>query len=236
MPKRKAAGPSNPSEPKRHPPYNEMVITAINELKQSSDSSCLAISKYLLENYSLPERYEVQVKKALGRLVKKKVIVQIQHSFKIKGDAVATAKNKDEEAIETSDVELQGGHNKKSNATKKKNPDKSLPEKVVQKMEEFSCAQEDPATSNELAPIEVKSNKAVSVEVKRFVPMKGTAGHGGSHSASSGSTEESKANGEGNEGFPSKKRKIETLAGSEEKKGSPKKSKTTKSAARRRKR
>ena len=59
-----------------HPPYNVMVMTAISELNQRGGSSRQAIAKYISENYDeITERFEVHVKMALKRLLKKRLIV-----------------------------------------------------------------------------------------------------------------------------------------------------------------
>lgn len=72
-----------------YPPYNEMVVAAIADLKERSGSSRQAIAKYLAANYNVPlDRYEIYMKQALKRLVKKKTLVQTKGagasgSFKI---------------------------------------------------------------------------------------------------------------------------------------------------------
>lgn len=58
------------------PPYSEMVLAAVTELKDRTGSSRQAIAKYLTDNYELAPRYEVHMKLALKRLVETKVLVQ----------------------------------------------------------------------------------------------------------------------------------------------------------------
>ena len=67
-----------------YPTYNDMVITAIGELKQQTGSSLKDISRYLPEKYNLPLGYEIQVKKALGRQLKKKAVIKIHNRYKVK--------------------------------------------------------------------------------------------------------------------------------------------------------
>lgn len=64
----------------RHPTYNEMILTAISNLKQPSGSSRQAIAKYVASNYEVSDTYEVYMKQALKRLVKSNVLIQTKGS------------------------------------------------------------------------------------------------------------------------------------------------------------
>lgn len=59
-----------------HPTYSEMVLEAVTNLKSRTGSSRQAISKYLSDNFNLPDRYEMHMKLALKRLVDQNVLSQ----------------------------------------------------------------------------------------------------------------------------------------------------------------
>lgn len=74
--------------PINHPPYSEMIIVAIGNLKERTGSSRQAIAKYITTNYEVSAGYEFHLKRALKSLVKKKTIYHItgtgaSGSFKI---------------------------------------------------------------------------------------------------------------------------------------------------------
>ena len=78
-----------------HPPYNEMVVEAITELKEKKGSSRQAIAKYISENFEVSPRFEVHMKQALKRLVKKRVLVQTKGTG-ASGSFMISKKLKDE--------------------------------------------------------------------------------------------------------------------------------------------
>lgn len=172
MPKPKTKAFSGP-EPKSHPSYNDMVIDAINELKQPTGSSLEDISKYLPEKYSLPGRYEVQVKKALGRQIKKEAIIQIQNCFKIKEDTVKSVRKPKPPGVSEDVTEatvtaytLRGRGTDENRKNKDVEKDK-LPGKTGLKKGKSRA---------KVKPKKVKYNRTVSVEVKRLVRPRGKTG------------------------------------------------------------
>lgn len=81
-----------------HPPYNEMVVTAITDLNERGGSSRQAIAKYITDNYTVSPTYETYMKQSLKRLVKKRVLSQpkgtgASGSFTISKTLTATRKN-----------------------------------------------------------------------------------------------------------------------------------------------
>ena len=63
VPKKKPA----PKKPADHPKYIEMIVAAVNVLKQRNGSSRQAIVKYIRANYKVGDNAEVHVKMALKR-------------------------------------------------------------------------------------------------------------------------------------------------------------------------
>ncbi|KAJ7386592.1 hypothetical protein OS493_008740 [Desmophyllum pertusum] len=63
--KKKAAKPKKPAE---HPTYNEMIMAAIQALKERGGSSRQAIKKYILANYKVdPDKVDTHLKLGLKR-------------------------------------------------------------------------------------------------------------------------------------------------------------------------
>lgn len=58
-----------PKKPAEHPKYEEMITTAIKELKERSGSSRQKVTKYISEHYKVGDNVGVQVKLNLKRLV-----------------------------------------------------------------------------------------------------------------------------------------------------------------------
>ena len=63
VPKKKPA----PKKPADHPKYIEMIVAAVNVLKERNGSSRQAIVKYIRANYKVGDNAEVHVKMALKR-------------------------------------------------------------------------------------------------------------------------------------------------------------------------
>ena len=73
----KADKPKVVRKPAAHPSYNEMVVTAVTNLKERSGSSRQAIVKYIgANNPGVKEGFETHVKMALKRLVVKGTLSQ----------------------------------------------------------------------------------------------------------------------------------------------------------------
>ncbi len=74
-----------------HPPFRDMIISAISKAgkstKDCSNSSSLqSIVEFLKDNYQMQSDCELQVKRALGKLLKKGTVVQTEENYKI-GDS-----------------------------------------------------------------------------------------------------------------------------------------------------
>jgi len=67
---KKPKAPRKPRPPAAHPPYNEMVVTAITTLKERNGSSRQKIIKFIQTKYKVGEGFETHVKMALRRGVK----------------------------------------------------------------------------------------------------------------------------------------------------------------------
>ena len=65
-PKKTKAAPKKPAE---HPKYADMIVAAINALKERNGSSRQAITKYIKGNYKVGDGADVHVKMALKRAV-----------------------------------------------------------------------------------------------------------------------------------------------------------------------
>ncbi|KAL9694922.1 hypothetical protein quinque_014207 [Culex quinquefasciatus] len=89
-----------PKKPATHPPVNEMVIAAIQTLKERNGSSLQAIKKYIAANYKCDvAKLSTFIKKALKTNVEKGKLVQTKGSgasgsFKIKAEAKKPAGEK----------------------------------------------------------------------------------------------------------------------------------------------
>lgn len=67
-----------------HPPYSEMVLTAVEELRDRSGSSAVAISKWIKERYPVHEtKYKSSASAALKACVKAGKLVKVKASFKL---------------------------------------------------------------------------------------------------------------------------------------------------------
>ncbi|PFX30647.1 Histone H5 [Stylophora pistillata] len=93
-PKKKA-----PKKPAEHPKYEEMIVTAIKELKERTGSSRQKITKYISEHYKVGDNVGVQVKLNLKRLVVAGKLIQAKGvgasgSFKVNKAAEAKPKPK----------------------------------------------------------------------------------------------------------------------------------------------
>ena len=165
-----------------------MIISALSNIQRSSDSdydsSFQSILKYLLDNYQIPAGSEIQVKRALGRLIKKKAIIQRDQNYKIR-DSVGDAKRVFEEGMDTY-VKLQ-------------RKCKLQPSARLSGVRSISLSNRSGATAVgrittedlcECRPIAIISpSKHVSVEVRRLVHVK--ASGRGEESSSDPSTTES---------------------------------------------
>ncbi|XP_043700208.1 HMG-Y-related protein A-like [Telopea speciosissima] len=78
-----AAPPSHSSTP-NHPPYAEMITTAIRALHDRKGSSKIAIKKYIDATYSnLPSAHASLLTTHLKRLKNTGIIVMVKHSYKL---------------------------------------------------------------------------------------------------------------------------------------------------------
>lgn len=98
-PKKKAKGGGDPKKPKTpaaHPPVSEMVLAAVESLKERKGSSLQAIKKYIAANYKCDvARLSAFIRKALKAAVEKGTLVQTKGtgasgSFKLKAAEKAT--------------------------------------------------------------------------------------------------------------------------------------------------
>ena len=75
-PKSSSATARKPRALPAHPPYNEMVVKAINATKERGAASRQKILKYIRSNFKVSEGFETHVKLALKRGVTNGVLVQ----------------------------------------------------------------------------------------------------------------------------------------------------------------
>lgn len=113
----------------RHPPYKEMTIAAITNLKERSGSSRQSIAKYVVSNYTVTDTYEMYLKQALKRLVKQKVLLQTKGSgasgsFKINPTS-KIAPSKDKKAKGTVDSAVAGEQEATDSASTAESGDES---------------------------------------------------------------------------------------------------------------
>merc|ERR1719474_879566 len=66
--KKAPAKKSTPKKPAEHPKYSEMIVAAINALKERNGSSRQAIVKYVKANYKVSDNADVHIKLALKRM------------------------------------------------------------------------------------------------------------------------------------------------------------------------
>ena len=86
-------------KPAAHPKYSEMIIAAIQALKERTGSSRQAIAKHIKASYKVGENADVQVKLSLKRMVAAGALKQVKGvgasgSFKVNSEAKAPAKPK----------------------------------------------------------------------------------------------------------------------------------------------
>ena len=75
-PKSSSAAAKRPRAPPSHPPYNEMVVKAINATKERGVASRQKILKYIHSNFKVSDGFETHVKLALKRGVANGLLVQ----------------------------------------------------------------------------------------------------------------------------------------------------------------
>ena len=102
-----------------HPMYKDMIASAITALANRSGSSKLAISKYIVANYSVGDRHETNLKSALkrglaGGALVKKTGLGCAGSFKLAKPVPAPKKKAAPKKKKA------GGKKKKKSAGKKK--------------------------------------------------------------------------------------------------------------------
>ncbi|RDX79946.1 HMG-Y-related protein A, partial [Mucuna pruriens] len=84
-----------------HPPYDEMIYTAIGALKEKDGSSKRAIGKYIEQVYKdLPPTHSALLTHHLTRLKSAGLLVMVKKSYKLPGsDAAAAASNAPQSAL-----------------------------------------------------------------------------------------------------------------------------------------
>ena len=92
-----AAKPKKPAKKPDHPPYNQMVVAAITELKDRTGSSRQKILKHVCDNNNVNDKASKQVTMCLRRLVDKNVLIQTRGqggsgSFKLNKENAETKK------------------------------------------------------------------------------------------------------------------------------------------------
>ncbi|XP_020215915.1 histone H1 [Cajanus cajan] len=80
-----------PAENPTHPPYDEMIYTAIGALKEKDGSSKRAIGKYIEQVYKdLPPTHSALLTHHLNRLKSSNLLVMVKKSYKLPGSASAS--------------------------------------------------------------------------------------------------------------------------------------------------
>eukprot|EP00268_Persea_americana_P005422 TRINITY_DN11815_c1_g1_i1.p1 TRINITY_DN11815_c1_g1~~TRINITY_DN11815_c1_g1_i1.p1 ORF type:complete len:201 (-),score=35.75 TRINITY_DN11815_c1_g1_i1:249-851(-) len=80
----RAPPPSKPSSAHNHPPYAEMIISAIRTLNEKKGSSRTAIDKFITAVYlDLPPSHSSKLTAHLRRLKDKGRLVMVRHSYKL---------------------------------------------------------------------------------------------------------------------------------------------------------
>jgi len=100
--KKKAATPrkskTTDGTPKRKskPTYEKMIFRALKHYGESTESSYIAICKFVANNYPVPDGYQRYIKVALKRAVEKGILLKIRASYRIsaKGKAKTARKSR----------------------------------------------------------------------------------------------------------------------------------------------
>ncbi|KAF9592980.1 hypothetical protein IFM89_019284 [Coptis chinensis] len=72
-----------------HPPYAEMIVSAIKALKEKKGSSKKAIAKYIDSTYvNLPQSHSALLTHHLKRLKKNGMVLMVKHSYKLPNSSV----------------------------------------------------------------------------------------------------------------------------------------------------
>lgn len=90
---KKTKKPSNPTSTTLHPPYFQMIGTAITTMKNRKGSSQQAILKFMLENYgsTLPPTFGKILSVQLKRLADDGRVIKVNNSYKIATTATTAA-------------------------------------------------------------------------------------------------------------------------------------------------
>ena len=124
-----------------HPKYEDMIVAAIQSLKERNGSSRQKIGKYLASNYNVGDNYEVQLKLALKRLLSKGKLVHTKGigasgSFKV-GKAAEKKETKPKKVAAKKPAAKKAVKSPKKVAAKKvaakKSPKKPAAKKPVKK-------------------------------------------------------------------------------------------------------
>ncbi|PIA33569.1 hypothetical protein AQUCO_04100184v1 [Aquilegia coerulea] len=82
--------PKPPSNHLNHPPYAEMIVSAIKALNEKKGSSRKAIAKYIDSVYTnLPQSHSALLTHHLKRLKKNGIVLMVKHSYKLPKSAPA---------------------------------------------------------------------------------------------------------------------------------------------------
>ena len=123
-----------------HPTYSEMVLEAVSNLKSRTGSSRQAISKYLSDNFDLPDRYDVHMKLALKRLVDQKVLTQTSGTGASGSFMLNKSKSRSTKKTAEGAEHLKGNPDIKEPLTKDVTKKKSVTEKVMDDGDERDAA------------------------------------------------------------------------------------------------
>ncbi|KAK8960330.1 hypothetical protein KSP40_PGU015227 [Platanthera guangdongensis] len=90
-----AAGSSFAAKSNEHPPYKDMIVSAIEALKDRKGSSRKAIFKYIADNYTgLPSTHAALLTHHLRRLRHKGDLTMFKHSFKLSDSSAGVGSKK----------------------------------------------------------------------------------------------------------------------------------------------
>ncbi|KAK8947161.1 hypothetical protein KSP39_PZI006679 [Platanthera zijinensis] len=90
-----AAGSSFAAKSNEHPPYKDMIVSAIEALKDRKGSSRKAIFKYIADNYTgLPSTHAALLTHHLRRLRHKGDLIMLKHSFKLSDSSAGVGSKK----------------------------------------------------------------------------------------------------------------------------------------------
>ncbi|WOL16132.1 HMG-Y-related protein A-like [Canna indica] len=79
---------------RQYPPYKEMIVRAVETLKEKRGSSSRSINKFIRDNYSdLPTRHAALLKRHLRRLKEQGVLHRVKNSYKLPVTAKAGTKD-----------------------------------------------------------------------------------------------------------------------------------------------